>query len=70
MTRAKFNCQAVTHTAEGQEVVLTPVVGGSDENESFFKWTPFGEIKMGIVNPNVNFTPGKDYYVDFTEVTE
>lgn len=66
-TRAKFECQEVTNTVDGKKVKLIPVVGGSEENENFFKWTPYGAIELGTINPNVEFTPGKKYYVDFTE---
>ena len=67
MTRAKFSCTEVVEGDEGTQVKLTPVVGGSAENESFFKYTPFGGIELGIVNPDVVFVEGKEYYVDFTE---
>jgi len=65
-TRAKFKCTEVSLTEHGNTVTFNPVVSGSKENESFFKWTPYGEIKMGIVNPDIHFEPGHEYYVDFT----
>ena len=67
MTRAKFECVEVIEGGEGTQVKLTPVVGGSEENEKFFKYTPFGKIELGILNPDVVFVEGKQYYVDFTE---
>ena len=66
-TRAKFRCESVTTTESGKSVKLQPVAGGSEENESFFKWTPYGSIEIGTINENVNFVPGKEYFVDFTE---
>lgn len=66
--RAKFQCQSIETHANGGYVKMMPVTGGSAENEQFFKWTPSGELRMGIVSPEVlkQFEPGKNYYVDFT----
>lgn len=49
-------------------VTLYPVNGNSEENASFFKWTPSGKIELGVLNPEAakQFEPGKEYYVDFT----
>ena len=68
ITRAKFKVEEVTQSTQGHSVRLTPVTGGSPENESFFKWTPWGDIKIGTINAEAaaNFTPGKQFYVDFT----
>lgn len=67
MTRAKFVCQSVTDNGDTKSVVLTPVTNGSDEDKSFWKWTPSGRIEMQVLNPDVKFEPKKTYYVDFTE---
>jgi NAD/NADP transhydrogenase beta subunit len=42
------------------------------ENKLFYAATPSGEITMRVVNPDAakQFTPGKCYYVDFTEASE
>jgi hypothetical protein len=66
--RAKFKVKSVTSFEMGSEVKLEPVTSGSVENESFFKWTPFGEIKMGLMNSELadDFAPGAEFYVDFT----
>jgi len=42
------------------------------ENEMFGKATPSGEIWMNIMNQAAvdYFTPGKSYYVDFTEAPD
>ena len=68
ITRAKFKVESVTQDTNGHAVKLVPVTGGSPENESFFKWTPWGEIKIGTINAEAaaNFAPGKQFYVDFT----
>ena len=67
--RAKFKVQSVTLT-EGRlaTVVLLPVVGGSPENEQFYKYTPAGKIELSTVNSGAAaaFEPGGMMYVDFT----
>jgi hypothetical protein len=67
MTRAKFVCDEVATTIHGRTIRMFPVTSGSEENKEFFKWTPSGKLEMGIVNPDVEFVPGKEYYLDFTE---
>jgi len=64
--RAKFVCDKVEKNEDGTKISLTPVTNGSEENESFFSYTPYGSIEIGTVNPNVKFEEGKEYYVDFT----
>lgn len=63
--RAKFKCISVTNLEYGNSVKLEPVQSGSEENEKFFDMTPWGEMEMGTVNPDVKFEPGKEYYLDF-----
>ena len=67
--RAKFKVESRTETTDGYKVVLKPVTGGSPENESFFKYTPYGSIEIGTINAaaGAQLVPGKSYYVDFTE---
>ena len=67
MIRAKFIVQNVTNYAEGASVTLTPVVSGSEENKSFYKWTPGGKIELSMTSNETaaKFIPGKAYYVDF-----
>lgn len=67
--RAKFKVTSVTETEGGLKTAkLEAVVGGSPENEAFFKWTPSASIILGTINPAAaeQFTPGKEFYVDFT----
>lgn len=74
MVRAKFRCtgkvhnQATSEQDEGYSISLTPVVGGSKENEEFYKWTPGGSVLLSTVNPAAaeKFEEGKEFYVDFT----
>jgi hypothetical protein len=70
--RAKFTCIAKENgdtEAEGS-VKLEPVTKSedNDENNQFFKYTPWGSIEIGIVNDAAfaQFEVGKEYYVDFT----
>ena len=54
-------------SAELRTIVMTPVSGGSDENQLFWDATPSGEIKLGVLNQEVwaTFVLGDEYYVDF-----
>jgi len=42
---------------------------GSDENNSFAKWTPSATLQLTVTNPALIGTLdiGTEYYVDFTE---
>lgn len=41
---------------------------GTDENNTFAKWTPMAEAKFSILNPALfgKFALGDEFYVDFT----
>lgn len=74
MVRAKFKVTGVSPVnvekpEEGSTVHLIPVTGGSPENESFYKWTPGGNIVLSTINQEAaeKFEVGKDYYVDFSK---
>ena len=69
-TRAKFTVEWLKKTTDGSEIHLVPVTSGSAENESFFKWTPYGSIDIGVVNKEAvaMFEPGEEYYIDFVKV--
>lgn len=64
--KAKFKCDEVCSRGEGMTVELSPVTGGSEENEKFFKYTPFGILKMGLLNNSFRFDPDAEYYVEIT----
>jgi len=69
--RAKFKCNSVTTYESGSVTAhLKPVIGGSEENRSFWNYSPGGSLELNITNPNaVNFfQPGKEYYLDFNIV--
>jgi hypothetical protein len=67
--RCKVRLTKLTKLEVGYELTYSPVSGGSPENDKFFKYTPYGEIKLGTVNDEVakDLVPGRTYYVDFTE---
>jgi hypothetical protein len=81
MVRAKFRCTKKTTSAscyglvppteaakvaESEEVTLQAVMG--EENKPWSKYTPSGELRMTINNPEAfaQFGVGKDYFIDFT----
>lgn len=41
---------------------------GSDENNTFAKWTPTADLRMSITNPDLvgGFEVGQEFYLDFT----
>lgn len=69
MIRAKFKCVSIEHIEQGYVVKLHSVVGGSKENEIFFKYTPSAEVRLSLLNKSIanNFEVGKEYYSDFSE---
>lgn len=72
--RAKFVVDSVTQqNGGGVKVELKPVTSGSEENKSFWKYTPSGKLEMwmtaGIPAADA-FEPGQEFYIDFTPVSE
>ena len=72
MPRCKFKCESKKISVYGAEISMQPVTGGSKENESFFKYTPFGSFNMGLISLETaeQFVPGKEYYIDINEAEE
>jgi hypothetical protein len=66
--RAKFKVDQINPGEGYTHVVLRAVTDGSEENKTFWKYTPSGVIDMSITNPDAvnQFELGKEYYVDFT----
>jgi hypothetical protein len=46
------------------------VYGDTEENKKYFKWTPSGQITLGLLNPEawLHLQLGQEVYVDFTPV--
>lgn len=76
MMRAKMKVAAVTE-GQGYEVLEFSAVAksdapypadGSDENNSFAKWTPSAQLKMTVQNPALlgKINAGDTFYVDFS----
>jgi hypothetical protein len=68
MVRCKFKCTQKTETTGGFQVTLEPVTCGSQENEQFFKWTPWGKMEFGTINEEAakQFEVGKEYFIDLS----
>ena len=75
--RAKMKVNTVKRTEYGEELFMNPVCknggypeDGLDEDNTYAKFTPSGELKLMIANPALfgEFNPGEIYYVDFTKV--
>lgn len=67
--RAKFTVQSITRTRDALELKMAPVVGAQgDENHTWSKYTPSGELRMLITNPGVgeDIAPGQEYFIDLT----
>ena len=74
--RAKFKVESIERRkhwdrtkGEVHTVRLSPVVGGSTENEQFYAATPGGSMELGTVSDDAakNFELGAEYYIDFTK---
>lgn len=75
--RAKIRVSQVVNHSETCETLHFNAVAkndgypadGSDENNTFAKWTPSAELKLTVTNPDLigKFEPGEAFYVDFTK---
>ena len=67
--RCKFKCVKKS-IMEGNvgSVEMAPVTSGSEENQKFFKWTPWGKLEFGSINEEAmkQFEPGKEYFIDIS----
>lgn len=74
--RAKFLCIAkepegpTAGPVDGYRLEFMAVTEGSEENDTFFKYTPFGQLAISTINVEAaeQFAPGKSYYLDFIPV--
>lgn len=80
--KAKFRCNSIEEhkdndgTITGKSIRMSAVVAygedgtRNDENESWSKWTPSGDLVIYITNPDAfnQFEEKKQYYLTFEEV--
>ena len=76
--RAKFRIASVLRGEGSNETLkMHPVsksgaypTDGVDEDNTFARWSPSGELTLQITNPDLigKFNPGEKFYVDFTPV--
>ena len=79
MMRAKMQVSSVTPSGDAEVLTMSAVArnaaypeDGSDENNTYAKFTPSASVEMTINNPELKgkFTVGQEFYVDFTEVSK
>jgi hypothetical protein len=66
--RAKFKVTAITeYEGDMKKVELQPVTTGSEENKTFWRYTPSGKLEMTINGAAASmFVVGTEYYLDFS----
>lgn len=64
MVRCKLKCES----AKDGRVIMRAVSGDSEENKTFFKYTPNGLLDFSTVNESAaaQFVEGHEYYVDIS----
>jgi hypothetical protein len=72
MIKAKFKCISISVNPGpdlAMHVNLQAVTADSEENKTFSKYTPYGNLDITITNPSAfgAFKPGAEYILDFTE---
>lgn len=73
MIRAKFKCvSAAEDGCENEVVRLEAVTDDCEENKSWSKYTPGGDLTLWINNPPAKgkLEPGKEYFLDITPAEE
>ena len=78
--RAKMQIQKIEQHMYGQETLHLAAVAksggypadGSDEDNTFAKFSPYGQMTLTIANPALigTFKAGDKYYLDFTKAAE
>jgi len=74
--RAKMKVTSVKLFEKHEQLIMSPVIksgypeSGLDEDNTYAKFTPGGEVDLVISNPGLfgKFKPGQVFYLDFTEV--
>ena len=75
--RAKMKLNYIDKRYEGQETLFFNPVSksgaypedGSDENNTYAKFSPSGQLSLTVTNPALlgKFQEGESYYLDFTK---
>lgn len=77
--RAKMSVSEVIRRGACETLRMQPVcrkdaypADGSDEDNTFAKFSPSGFLELTITNPDLigKFNPGDRFYLDFTPVEE
>jgi len=76
MMRAKMKVNSVEVHETGETLKMSPVCAnsypedGSDENNTFARFTPSGSVELYVSNPDLagKIRPGQEFFVDFTKV--
>lgn len=73
-TRAKFVVDSITHRQDGdgevRDIKMSAVTGGSEENDSFFKYTPKASLNLSTINEGAlaDLKAGQKCYVDILPI--
>lgn len=61
-------CENLRFVAVSKSTVY--LADGSDEDNTYAKFSPSGELKLTVANPSLfgKFSPGDVFYLDFTPV--
>lgn len=75
--RAKMRITGIDRQFAGQETLSFAAVArsdgypadGSDENNTYAKYSPSGQLSLTVANPALlgKFAVGEEYYLDFTK---
>ena len=64
---AKMKCSSVLHTEGAEQVKFGAVTADTEENKTWSKYTPQGEVTLTVTNPDAfgAFVPGTEYLLTF-----
>lgn len=66
--RAKFRCHFIQKADDNsyRTIHMSPVTADTEENKTWSKYTPDGQLTMHVSNPAAfdQFEQGKEYYID------
>lgn len=72
MVRTKFKITSKQQSGPGFRVTASPVVRGSEENDSFYVLTPAGILILDTINQAAadQLVEGNEYYIDLTPAVD